>query len=189
MRTYLPGTQTTAAMDKDLEKNESSPNPPQYDYGSTEETVMGTKWTRFRDSFKENPNARMVTEATDAEGKLLPDQPPAEPALSMKLKDRHLQMIAIGGSIGTAPQLTPTFVVSFLTKNKIGTGLFVGSGSALSTGGPASLVIAYGLIGVMLFCTVHALGEMAVAFPVAGSFAVYATRFIDPAWGFALAWK
>jgi amino acid transporter len=43
----------------------------------------------------------MVTEATDAEGKPLPDQPPAEPALAMKLKDRHLQMIAIGGSIGT----------------------------------------------------------------------------------------
>jgi amino acid transporter len=70
-----------------------------------------------------------------------------------------------------------------------GTGLFVGSGAALQAGGPASLVIAYGLIGVMLFCTVQALGEMAVAFPVAGSFAVYASRFIDPAWGFAMAWK
>lgn len=84
-------------------------------------------------------------------------------------KARHLQMIAIGGSIGT--------------------GLFVGSGSALSQGGPASLVIAYGLIGAMLYCTVHALGEMAVAFPVAGSFAAYGTRFIDPAWGFAMGWK
>lgn len=51
-------------------------------------------------SFKRNRNARMVTEATDAEGKPLPDQPPAEPALAMKLKGRHLQMIAIGGSIG-----------------------------------------------------------------------------------------
>jgi yeast amino acid transporter len=51
-------------------------------------------------SFKRNKNARMVTEATDSEGKPLPDQPPAEPALAMKLKGRHLQMIAIGGSIG-----------------------------------------------------------------------------------------
>lgn len=41
----------------------------------------------------------------------------------------------------------------------------------------------------MLFCTVQALGELAVAFPVAGSFAVYASRFIDPAWGFAMAWN
>lgn len=52
------------------------------------------------ESFKRNPNARVVTEATDNEGRPLPDQPPAEPALAMKLKPRHLQMIAIGGSIG-----------------------------------------------------------------------------------------
>lgn len=55
-------------------------------------------------SFKRNPNARVVTEATDSEGRPLKDQPPAEPALAMKLKERHLQMIAIGGSIG-APDL------------------------------------------------------------------------------------
>jgi amino acid transporter len=68
----------------------------------------------------------------------------------------------------------------------IGTGLFVGSGSALATGGPASLIIAYGLIGCMLYCTVHALGEMAVAFPVAGAFSVYSSRFIGkfPRFGF-----
>jgi amino acid transporter len=41
----------------------------------------------------------------------------------------------------------------------------------------------------MLYCTVHALGEMAVLFPVAGSFAHYSTRFIDPAWGFAMGWN
>uniref|UniRef100_A0A0D6R0W7 Amino acid permease/ SLC12A domain-containing protein n=1 Tax=Araucaria cunninghamii TaxID=56994 RepID=A0A0D6R0W7_ARACU len=87
----------------------------------------------------------------------------------MKLKGRHLQMIAIGGSIGT--------------------GLFVGSGQALARGGPASLILAYGLIGIMLYCTVHALGELAVAFPIAGSFSVYSSRFIDPAWGFAMGWN
>ncbi len=56
-----------------------------------------------------------------------------------------------------------------------GTGLFIGSGQALSTGGPASLLISYILIGVVLFCTVQALGEMAVTFPVAGSFSAFAT--------------
>jgi amino acid transporter len=60
-------------------------------------------------SFKRNPNARVVTEATDNEGRPLPDQPPAEPALAMKLKARHLQMIAIGGSIGTGTLKTETF--------------------------------------------------------------------------------
>lgn len=93
----------------------------------------------------------------------------AESPLSRKLKGRHLQMIAIGGSIGT--------------------GLFVGSGRALSTGGPASLLIAFALIGAMLYCVVHALGELAVLFPVAGSFSAYSTRFLDPAWGFAMGWK
>ena len=41
----------------------------------------------------------------------------------------------------------------------------------------------------MLYCTVQALGEMAVAFPVTGSFSTYSTRFLDPAWGFAMGWN
>jgi yeast amino acid transporter len=88
-------------MEKDIEKSVSTPT---YDsghdsLGSAVETQQGTKFTRFVDSFRRNPNARMVTELTDAEGKPLPDQPPAEPALAMSLKGRHLQMIAIGSSI------------------------------------------------------------------------------------------
>lgn len=78
-------------------------------------------------------------------------------------------MIAIGGSIGT--------------------GLFVTSGAALQGGGPASLVIAFIIIGILMFCTVQALGELAVLFPVAGSFSAYSTRFLDPAWGFAMGWN
>jgi amino acid transporter len=41
----------------------------------------------------------------------------------------------------------------------------------------------------MLYCTCQALGELAVAFPVAGSFASFSTRFLDPSWGFAMGWK
>lgn len=93
----------------------------------------------------------------------------ASSLLSRELKGRHLQMIAIGGSIGT--------------------GLFVASGKTLSQGGPASVLLAYTFIGVMLYCTVQALGEMAVVFPVAGSFSAFSTRFIDPSWGFAMGWK
>jgi amino acid transporter len=70
-----------------------------------------------------------------------------------------------------------------------GTGLFVASGQALNHGGPAALLIAFSLIGVMLYCTIQALGELAVAFPVSGSFASYSTRFLDPSWGFAMGWK
>jgi amino acid transporter len=71
---------------------------------------------------------------------------------------------------------------------QLGTGLFIASGKALNTGGPASLVISFSLIGIMLYCTIQALGEMAVVFPVAGSFSAYSTRFLDPSWGFAMGW-
>jgi yeast amino acid transporter len=84
------------------------------------------------------------------------------------------------------PQTTSA---AFASNLRPGTGLFVGSGKALATGGPASLLIAFGLIGVMLYCTVHALGELAVLFPVAGSFSSFSTRFLDPAWGFAMGWN
>lgn len=93
----------------------------------------------------------------------------ANTPLARRLKGRHLQMIAIGGSIGT--------------------GLFVGSSKALNLGGPASLLIAYSIIGIMLYCTCQALGELAVLFPIAGSFASWSTRFLDPSWGFAMGWK
>ena len=51
------------------------------------------------------------------------------------------------------------------------------------------MLIAFCLTGIMLYCTMHALGEMAVTFPVAGSFSAYSTRFLDPAWGFAMGWN
>ncbi|RKF56225.1 General amino-acid permease GAP2 [Erysiphe neolycopersici] len=92
----------------------------------------------------------------------------ANTPLRRRLKGRHIQMIAIGGSIGT--------------------GLFLESGTALAMGGPGSLLIAFLFLSVVLFCVMQALGEMAVTFPVAGSFSAFATRFIDPAWGFALGW-
>jgi len=95
--------------------------------------------------------------------------PGAVDTLDRSMKSRHLQMIAIGGSIGA--------------------GFFVGSGKALSTGGPASVLIDFCIVGVMMFNTVYALGELAVMFPVSGGFYTYSTRFIDPSWGFAMGWN
>ncbi|CAC36917.2 amino acid transmembrane transporter [Schizosaccharomyces pombe] len=90
-------------------------------------------------------------------------------ALKRKLTSRHMQMISVGGAIGS--------------------GLYVGSGSAFADGGPASVIINYILIGIMMIFVIYALGELAIAYPVAGSFNTYATRFIDPAWGFAVSWN
>ncbi|KAK4078827.1 hypothetical protein Purlil1_11835 [Purpureocillium lilacinum] len=89
--------------------------------------------------------------------------------LKRDLRTRHMQMIAIGGAIGA--------------------GLFVGSGGALHKGGPASLVIGYLIIGIMLLITNMALAEMAVLYPVNGAFYTYIVRFVDQSWGFACGWE
>jgi hypothetical protein len=68
--------------------------------------------------------------------------------LHRKLKSRHIQMIAIGGAIGA--------------------GLFIGSGSALATGGPGAVILDFSLVGFILFCTINALGELATMYPVQG---------------------
>lgn len=78
-------------------------------------------------------------------------------------------MISIGGSIGT--------------------GLFVASGSSIQAAGPGGALVAYTLIGLMVYLLMTSLGEMAAYMPVSGSFSTYASRFIDPAFGFAMGWN
>jgi len=92
-----------------------------------------------------------------------------EGVVKRRLKARHISMIAIGGTIGT--------------------GLFVGSGEALSNGGPVGLLLGYTIMGSVVYSMMVALGEMATLFPVSGSFTHYATRWLDPALGFALGYN
>ena len=84
------------------------------------------------------------------------------------LKDRHVQMIAIGGAIGV--------------------GLFLGSATAISRAGPG-LVLAYALGGLAVFFIMRALGELLMYRPVAGSFATYAEEFVGPWAGFFTGWS
>ncbi len=84
------------------------------------------------------------------------------------LKDRHISMIAIGGCIGT--------------------GLFMTSGGAIHDAGALGALIAYAVIGAMVFSN-DVVREMATYLPVSGSFSTYATRFVDPSLGFALGWN
>jgi amino acid permease len=104
-------------------------------------------------------------------------------------------MIAIGGAIGMSSLLFTCFLVGdgsmgeLMANVIIGTGLFVGSGKALAAGGPGSLLVAFSIVGLMLYCTVYSLGEMSCMFPIAGSFMAFSTRFLDPAWGFAMGWN
>ncbi|TVY55711.1 putative amino-acid permease PB1C11.02 [Lachnellula cervina] len=101
--------------------------------------------------------------AFDGEHPILADK------LARKLSARQVQMIALGGTIGT--------------------GLFLGTGKSLATGGPASMLIAYFIVGAIVFLTMLALGEMAAFVPIAGSFCTFAGRYVDDALGFALTWN
>jgi AAT family amino acid transporter/D-serine/D-alanine/glycine transporter len=84
------------------------------------------------------------------------------------LKDRHVQLIALGGAIGV--------------------GLFLGSGRAIAQAGPG-LIFAYAAAGVIIFFIMRALGELMLHRPVAGSFATYAEEYVSPFAGFATGWS
>ncbi len=70
----------------------------------------------------------------------------------------------------------------------IGTGLFIGSGQALSKSGPAGALVGYALVGTIVYSVMQSLGEMATYIPISGAFTAYATRFVDPSFGFAMGW-
>lgn len=89
--------------------------------------------------------------------------------LHRKLNTRLINMIAIGGSIGT--------------------GIFLASGNAIHTAGPGGTMIAYLVVGIMVYFLMTSLGEMASFIPSTGSFYVYANNFVDPAFGYALGWN
>lgn len=88
--------------------------------------------------------------------------------MERSLKTRHVSMIAIGGAIGT--------------------GLFVATGGVISQAGPGGAILAYAIIGVMLYFLMNAVGELSSAYPLSGAFSAFATRFIHPSFGFVLGW-
>ncbi|HEL1604533.1 TPA: amino acid permease [Streptococcus suis] len=85
-----------------------------------------------------------------------------------EMNSRHLQMLSIGGVIGT--------------------GLFLSSGYTIAQAGPFGAIAAYLFGAVMVYLVMFSLGELSVAMPVTGSFHTYATKFISPGTGFMVAW-
>ncbi|CAI4702727.1 AAC_HP2_G0043260.mRNA.1.CDS.1 [Saccharomyces cerevisiae] len=79
------------------------------------------------------------------------------------LKQRHIGMIALGGTIGT--------------------GLFVGISTPLSNAGPVGSLIAYIFMGTIVYFVTQSLGEMATFIPVTSSITVFSKRFLSPAFG------
>lgn len=133
-------------------------------------------WNRKKSDESSPPATTYADEAkTDYAGEKQPERQGSVPfetaatsetKLHRGLKARHITMIAIGGAIGT--------------------GLIIGTGAALAKAGPASILISYTFVGMICFLVMAALGEMAAWLPLGEGFAGYATRFCDPALGFAL---
>lgn len=90
-----------------------------------------------------------------------------ERELTRGLKARHIELIALGGTIGV--------------------GLFMGSASTIKWAGP-SVLLAYALAGMVMFFVMRIMGEMLYLEPVTGSFATYGHKYISPWAGYITAW-
>ncbi|CSG47292.1 putative transport protein YifK [Shigella sonnei] len=91
-----------------------------------------------------------------------------KPELQRGLEARHIELIALGGTIGV--------------------GLFMGAASTLKWAGP-SVLLAYIIAGLFVFFIMRSMGEMLFLEPVTGSFAVYAHRYMSPFFGYLTAWS
>ncbi|KLO32313.1 amino acid permease [Mycobacterium haemophilum] len=92
----------------------------------------------------------------------------AQPHLRRGLANRHIQLIAFGGAIGT--------------------GLFMGSGRTISVAGPAVLVV-YGIIGFFVFFVLRAMGELLLSNLNYKSFVDFTSDLLGPAAGFFMGWS
>ncbi|WP_186781832.1 amino acid permease [Streptomyces sp. CBG9] len=108
-----------------------------------------------------------VSDGEPGPGRGGPSTPHGGEGYQRGLGARQIQMIAIGGAIGT--------------------GLFLGAGKAISKAGP-SLILAYAIAGLVIFFIMRALGELLMYRPVSGSFSEYAREFIGPFAGFVTGW-
>ena len=116
------------------------------------------------------------------------------------LSPRHVQLMAIGGSIGTGLWVCslPPFYRDrsrkpwenqSLTRRFLCAWLQVGIGGTLSAAGPLSLILGYTFWGLLFIWPLNlCVAEMCAYLPIRGSIFELAARFFDPALGFAMGW-
>ncbi|KUJ11797.1 uncharacterized protein LY89DRAFT_699848 [Mollisia scopiformis] len=89
--------------------------------------------------------------------------------LKRGLHQRHIQMIALAGTIGT--------------------GLFLGSGKAIANGGPLGALLGYSFVGILVIGVVLSIAELSALLPLSGAIIRHAEHFVDPALSFAQGWN
>ncbi|OQE92644.1 hypothetical protein PENNAL_c0007G04547 [Penicillium nalgiovense] len=111
----------------------------------------------------------------------------AEPAAPQTTPEAHQSEHALGFT-DIYGSLTPRQVSIITIGSAIGTGLMVGTGRALSTSGPAAIIISYTIVGFAVYLVLSALGEVGSWLPKPYTVADQAVRFCHPALGFSLGW-
>ncbi|KAG2136380.1 amino acid permease [Suillus bovinus] len=106
--------------------------------------------------------------------------------LQRRLKGRHVAMIRRVVMFNKHMCLR-NFISSI--GGVIGTGLFLGTATALMEGGPAGLLLGYTFMGTMCYCVMITVGEMIALLPIPGGHIKLAERFVDPAFSFAMGWN
>jgi amino acid transporter len=89
--------------------------------------------------------------------------------LHRRLNNRQVQLVAVGGAIGTA--------------------LFISIGGALARGGPLSLLLAYTFYSICMGMVNNCVAEMTILYPVSGGFVRMAGKWVDDAFGFMAGWN
>jgi len=122
------------------------------------------------DEKNEAANATFKANGSDVEStERVGDFGPGGGKLVRQLKNRHVAMISIGGVIGT--------------------GLFLGTATALKNGGPIGLLLGYIIIGSVCYSVMISLGEMIAFLPIPGGHIRLAERFVDSSLSFTMGWN
>ncbi|KAI3614271.1 amino-acid permease inda1 [Moniliophthora roreri] len=138
-------------------------------------------WTRLGLSLESFKRAPGTTGGQVVSGDLTPEEieklRAEAPMLQAKMKPRHLNMIA-------AEVLVP--VSSSVRALLCEVGAII---PFIHVGGPAGVLIAWIIIGIMMISVTQALGEMSILYPLSGGFYTLANRFLDPGFAFAMGWN
>lgn len=116
---------------------------------------------------KNNTEVLESQKLTNLDSESLNQSITGENDLKRKLKNRHISLIALAGIIGP--------------------GILIGASLALLNG-PASLIIGFGLIGIIAFIMMQSLGELSTIYPTGGAFSTWGNKFVDRAFGACVGW-